>query len=137
MRTCKVLLGVAAIAGLWLGASAALADDAPPAGPRAEWCKQNPEKCKELRAKREAFCKENPQKCEEMKQKAAQRQEFCKQNPEKCEQQRAAMKQRMADLKAKCDADPAKCEEMKQQARARWKERHGANPPENSAPPAQ
>ena len=132
VRLYKALLGVASIAFLCLGASLALADDAPPAGPRAEWCKQNPEKCKELRAKREAFCKDNPQKCEQMKQKAAERQEFCKQNPEKCEQQRAAMKQRRSDLKAQCDADPAKCDEIKQQARERWKARHGMNPPANS-----
>ena len=132
MRVHKSLLvlGMAAVAGLWLGAGRALADDtAPPTGPRAEWCKQNPEKCQELRAKREAFCKDNPQKCEQMKQRMAERQEFCKQNPEKCAEQRAAMKQHMADLKAKCDADPAKCDEMKQAARERWQARHGMNAP--------
>ena len=73
MKPHKTLLALASIAGLLLGASLALADDAsppvsPPAMPGPEFCKANPARCEEARAKHAAFCQENPQKCEQMKQ---------------------------------------------------------------------
>jgi len=131
MRRHLILLGALAIAGLLLGASFALADDAPsaqepPPMPGPGYCKENPGKCEAARARHEAWCKENPQKCEQMKAQRTQRREFCQQNPQQCEQQRAQMQQHRAEMKAKCAADPAKCEEMKQQMRARWQEHMGA-----------
>ena len=142
MRLRASLLGFAAIAGLWLGASLARAEDAPPPMPPGgpEFCKQNPAKCEEWRAKRDAFCKANPQRCEELKQRRAEREAFCKQNPQKCEQQRAALKARHEEMQARCSEDPAKCDQIKQQMRERWKEHHpGAPAPSESAPsePAQ
>jgi hypothetical protein len=117
MRIHRTLLGITTVAGLWLGAGMALAEDtATPAGP-------------DRRAKREAWCKENPEQCEAWKQKRVEREAFCKENPETCEQQRAARKQRRAELKAKCEADPEKCDELKQQMRERWKARKGAGGP--------
>jgi hypothetical protein len=136
MRLRAVLPGLAAAAGLWL-AGVALADEAappplPPGGP--EFCKQNPAKCEEMRAKRDAFCKENPDRCAELEQKRAERQEFCKQNPEKCQEQRALMQQRRAEIQKRCAEDPAKCDQIKQQMRERWKTRHGGSRP--SGPPS-
>jgi hypothetical protein len=141
MRAHRTMLALAGTAGLLLGGGLALADDATPSPhPKREWCQQNPEKCQEKRARREAFCAENPEKCEQMKQKRAERREWCKQNPQQCEQQRAEWKQRKAELKAKCAADPASCDAMKQQMRERRKQRMGggagdASPP--AEPPAQ
>jgi hypothetical protein len=52
---------------------------------RREECKANPEKCRaEAQARREQWCKDNPEKCREMKAKVEQRREECKANPEKC-----------------------------------------------------
>jgi hypothetical protein len=123
MRIYRSFLALTAVAGLWFGAGAIVADDTTPADP-------------DRRARREAWCKENPEKCEQWKQKRAEREAFCKQNPETCEQQRAERKQRRAELQAKCAADPAKCDEMKQQMRERWKTRKGAGaPPAYDKPP--
>ena len=155
MHLHKTALGFISIAGLWLGASLALADDVAPAGHPggpgggSEWCKENPGKCEEARAKHEAFCKENPEKCEQWNQKRAEREAYCKDNPQKCAEQREQFKQHRAEMKAKCEADPAKCEEMKQARRERFMKRHGngSEPSEHgadahpggppSAPPAQ
>ena len=52
---------------------------------RREQCKADPEKCRaEAQARREQWCKDNPEKCREMKAKAEERREQCKANPEKC-----------------------------------------------------
>jgi len=132
MRLHQTLLGLTAIASLLLGTRGALADDVSPPPPRgAAFCKENPGKCEEGRAKHAAFCKDNPEKCEQMREKRAERRDLCKQNPEKCEEQRAALKQHRAEMHAKCEADPTQCDEMKQQARERWKAHHG-----NASPPA-
>jgi len=142
MKWHTTLLGFFSLALTLLFASLSLAEDtAPPAaGPgNSAWCKENPDKCAELRAKHEALCKENPEKCEQMKQRRAERAEFCKQNPEKCAEQRERFQQRRAEMKAKCDADPAKCEQMKQKRRERFMQRHGgAAPPDapGGNPPA-
>jgi hypothetical protein len=137
MRPHKILLVLAPIAGFLLAASLVFAEDAPPATPppsgpgsghMREFCKQNPGKCEEARAKHAAFCQENPEKCEQMKQRRAERQAYCEQNPEKCEQQRAQMKQHRAEMQAKCAADPAKCQEMKQQMRGHFQGKHGSGP---------
>lgn len=128
MRRHEFLLSLVSVAGLLLGANAlAEENSAQHEGDpgTSEWCKENPGKCEEMRAKREAFCKENPEKCADFKQKRAEREAACKANPEKCAEQREKFKQHRAEMKAKCDADPAKCEEMKQARRERFKKRHG------------
>ncbi|HXK25801.1 MAG TPA: hypothetical protein VMS55_24245 [Myxococcota bacterium] len=128
MRLRHAFLGSASavLFVLGLAAGSALADDNPPPMPGAAWCKENPGKCKEARAKHEQWCKDNPKQCEQWKQKRAERQEFCKNNPKKCEEERAAMKKRMQEVQAECAKDPAKCEQTKQQMRERMQERHGA-----------
>jgi len=97
-----------------------------------QWCKDNPEKCRELKAKaeerraqckadpekcraemqaqREQWCKANPEKCRELKAKAEQRREECKANPEKCRDMKARAEQRREE----CKADPAKCRPARQ-----------------------
>ena len=67
-----------------------------------EFCKANPEKCREMQARREQ-CKADPEKCRAEKQ--ARREQWCKDNPEKCGQMKAKMEER----RKLCQADPAKC----------------------------
>ena len=45
---------------------------------RHEWCKNNPEKCKE---KREEWCKNNPEKCKAHQER---REQWCKDHPDSC-----------------------------------------------------
>ncbi len=76
----------------------ALAQDAPPPaaggqGKGAEWCKANPEKCKQLR--------------EQMREK-------CAADPVACEQKKAQIKER---IREKCQADPEACKEKAGQMR--------------------
>ena len=135
MRLQHRLFALLATSSLMAGALSALADDgAPPPLPHKEFCKDNPGKCEEARAKRQEFCKTSPEKCEQMKQKHAERREFCKANPEKCKKQREEMHARRAEMEARCKADPAKCEEMKDQARQKMHDWMGKPPP--APPPA-
>jgi flagellar motility protein MotE (MotC chaperone) len=125
MSLRNLLLGFASAACLCLGASLALADDAPPAPHTdSKWCKDNPGKCEEARKKHEAWCKDNPEQCEHWKQKAAERREWCEKNPEKCEEKKARMRERMAEIEEKCAKDPEHCDEIKAKAKERWKKHH-------------
>lgn len=55
---------------------------------RREACKADPEKCRqELIAQHEKMCAQNPEKCREMKARMEQRRAECKADPEKCRQQ--------------------------------------------------
>ena len=69
---------------------------------REEWCKANPERCAQARAKieeRRKECQADPEKCKaERKAKAG---EWCKAHPEKCKEMQAKRKQ--------CEANPADC----------------------------
>jgi len=68
---------------------------------RREQCKADPEKCRaEMQARREQWCTDNPEKCREMKAKAEQRRAFCKAEPEKC---RAEMQARSDERFKKAD----------------------------------
>jgi len=70
---------------------------------RREACKADPEKCRqEQAAMREKMCAQNPEKCREMKAKMEQRREACKADPEKCRLEQQA---RAADHFKKTDAD--------------------------------
>src|SRR5690349_13973871 len=113
MRQC-ILVAVAAT--MWLATIPALAADGAPdttAKPaakgtpeqkarREEWCKANPEKCKEMQARREQ-CKADPEKCKAERQ--AKREEWCKANPERCAQTKAKMEER----RKQCEANPSSC----------------------------
>ncbi len=139
MRMQQFLIAATATAGLLCSPLLALADDGgPPPLPRKEFCKENPGKCDEARARRREFCATNPEKCEQqreqLKAKRAERQEFCKANPEKCEAQREQMKAKRAEMQARCKADPGKCEEMKQEARKKSQDRMGGPPPSELKP---
>ena len=76
-----------------------------------QWCRDNPEKCRELKAKAEQHreeCKANPERCRaEMK---ARREQWCKDNPEKCRELKAKAEQHREE----CKADPAKCRPARQ-----------------------
>jgi hypothetical protein len=98
-----------------------------------QWCKANPEKCKEMQAwreqckadpekckadqqarmkEREARCKAEPEKCKGEQQ--ARREQWCKANPEQCKEQQARREQ--------CKADPEKCRaEVRAQSQERFK----------------
>ncbi|MBY0270294.1 MAG: hypothetical protein K2X06_10520 [Burkholderiales bacterium] len=72
-------------------------------GAMGETCKAGPEQCRRERmAMREKMCAQNPEKCKEMKAKMEQRREACKADPEKCRQQHQA---RAAEHFKKSDAD--------------------------------
>ena len=129
-----ILFRVVALAMVLCSPLATLADDGPPPMPGREFCKENPGKCEEARARRQEFCTANPEKCEQMKARRAERREFCQANPEKCQEQREQMKARRAELQAKCQADPVKCDEMKDQSRKRFQDRMGGPPPPVPSP---
>ena len=60
-----------------------------------QWCKDNPEKCREMKAKaeqRREQCKADPEKCRAEAQ--ARREQWCKDNPEKCRELKARMEER-------------------------------------------
>ncbi|MGH8641104.1 MAG: hypothetical protein ACRET6_05305 [Burkholderiales bacterium] len=89
----RLLIVAATFAALAVTASASLAAD----GANRE----------ERKARFEEWCKANPGKCEEAKAKAQQRREECKADPEKC---RAESKARLEQF---CRDNPEKCQEMK------------------------
>jgi hypothetical protein len=45
---------------------------------RGEWCKNNPEKCKERREHRREWCKNNPDACKK------KHEEWCEKHPDRC-----------------------------------------------------
>lgn len=58
---------------------------------RREVCKADPEKCRQERmAQREKICAQNPEKCREMKARMEQRRAQCQADPQKCQQERQA-----------------------------------------------
>jgi len=77
---------VAALALAWCGIAAAQSAEGPA----------------ERQARREQWCKDNPEKCREMQAKAKARQEECKANPEKC---RAEMQARQEERFRAADAN--------------------------------
>ena len=82
-----------------------------------QWCKDNPEKCREAKARadqRREQCKADPEKCRAEAQ--ARREQWCKDNPEKCREIKAKAQQR----REQCQADPEKC---RAEAQARGRER--------------
>ena len=92
--------------GYMLAAPGAYAADAPPEKPGAAFCQQNPQKCEEMRAKRDAFCKNNPQTCEAGKDRRDARRAYCEENPEKCKALREEHAQRREKMKAYCEESP-------------------------------
>jgi hypothetical protein len=66
-------------------------------------CKADPEKCRaERQARREKWCAENPEKCKELRARMEKRRELCKANPEQCRKEREA---RFTERFRKADAD--------------------------------
>ena len=51
---------------------------------REQWCKANPEKCREMEARREQWCKDNPERCGQMKARMEERRKQCEANPAEC-----------------------------------------------------
>jgi len=121
MRQLFILLTL--IAALGASAGALLAADGAPGESRAErrarleqWCKDNPEKCREAKAKLGQWreqCKAEPEKCRAEMQAGAQ--QWCKDNPEKCRELKAKAEQRREE----CRADPEKCRAEREALRER------------------
>jgi EF hand len=84
-----------------------------------QWCRDNPEKCREEKARaqqRREECKANPEKCRTEAQ--ARREQWCKDNPEKCREEKARAQQRREE----CKANPEKCRaEAQAQSEQRFK----------------
>jgi len=128
----RLLIAVAAVTLLIAPAVPTLAADSAPGatgrpdggmapadrkGRYEQWCKDNPEKCREMKAKaeeRREQCKADPEKCRAEAQ--ARREQWCKDNPEKCREMKAKAEQR----REQCKADPEKC---RAEAQARVRER--------------
>ncbi len=92
VRATKIVYALILALSLIPGPAALAADPAAPtpaagdtgtSGDRhhGDWCKNNPEKCKERHERREEWCKKNPEKCAEHKQR---HDEWCKAHPDKC-----------------------------------------------------
>ncbi len=123
----RLFLAVVAAALVGAGIVPALAAEGQPArdadkqAKREAWCKENPEKCKEVQAKmkeRQAQCKADPEKCKAERQAKAE--EWCKANPEKCKEMKAHHEQ--------CKANPEKCR-AERQAKMEERRKHcEANP---------
>lgn len=70
---------------------------------RRAQCKADPEKClQERQAQREKMCAQNPEKCKEMKARMEEHRAQCKADPKKCEQERQA---KMDQRFKKADSD--------------------------------
>lgn len=66
-------------------------------------CKADPEKCRQERqAQREKMCAQNPEKCREMKARMEERRAQCQADPQKCAQERQA---KMDQRFKKADSD--------------------------------
>jgi SRSO17 transposase len=65
-------------------------------GEHREWCKANPQECKERREQRREWCKKNPEECQK------KREAWCQNNPEKC-------KERREHRREWCEKNPDKC----------------------------
>ncbi|MCE7902815.1 MAG: hypothetical protein DYH20_09230 [Gammaproteobacteria bacterium PRO9] len=99
--------------------------DSPKAGNRGmHFCKDNPDQCKDMRARRGEFCQQNPDKCKAMKEKRQQMRDYCKANPDKCKAEREQFKAKRDEIRAKCKADPDKCEQIKQEARQQFRDKY-------------
>lgn len=87
MRPVFPLLLLVALCGTGLGPVPARADDHGDAG--SSWCQQNPDKCANLKARREDYCKRNPQSCETSEPRRDSRGKgSCDDSREKCDSRR-------------------------------------------------
>jgi Skp family chaperone for outer membrane proteins len=124
MPVNKLLL-VPALLLAALAANPAFADDT--AGTRAEkreqWCKDNPAKCEEAKARRDAFCKNNPTTCEHRREEREEMKAECDKDPAKCEKLKEERKARHARMHEACKANPAECEKRRAEHRERREER--------------
>lgn len=120
--TRRLLLNTAALC-LALAAGAAHAGDDSRAAQREQWCKDNPAKCEEVKARHEAFCKENPQTCEERKAAREKRKAECEANPAACRKMKDERKARHEKMKAACKDNPKECEKRRKEMRERRKDR--------------
>jgi hypothetical protein len=119
----RLFIRLAVIVVLGTSAGALLAAEGAPGESRAErrarleqWCKDNPEKCREAKAKLEQWreqCKADPEKCRAEMQAGAQ--QWCKENPEKCRELKAKAERRREE----CRADPEKCRAEREALRER------------------
>jgi len=129
----RQILACLFLAGFGLAAQAQEAAPATPkSSPNAQQpCKDHPGTGGRFKERHEAFCKDNPQRCEEMKAKREQMREQCKQDPAACEKKREEMRTKMKErFEERCKADPQRCEAMKK----RWEEHQQQRPTPGKAP---
>ena len=103
----------------------ALAAD--PASPGdGQWCKDNPAKCEERKARRAEFCKKNPETCKQRKAELEKKKQWCKDNPAECKKMREERHARHERMREKCEANKEKCEERKEEFKEHRQERSAA-----------
>jgi len=95
----RLLIAVAAVTLLTASAVPSLAADGAPGATVRPDSGMAPA---DRKARFEQWCKDNPEKCREMKAKAEQRREQCKADPEKC---RAEMQARVRERFKKADTN--------------------------------
>lgn len=101
------ILSALAVLSLFSFASLARADDTPlpTKHPVAERCRADPQKCREAREKWRAWCKQNPERCEQLKQQRKEMREQCKKDPQTCAEKRKEMREKIEQLRQeKADA---------------------------------
>ena len=106
-------------------ATPALADDTADtrAQKREQWCKDNPAKCEELKARKDRFCDENPETCEHRRAEREELKAACEKDPARCEQLKAERKARHEKMKQWCKDNPAECEKRRAERKERREER--------------
>lgn len=78
-----------------------------PAGhPIAERCRAEPQKCREAREKWLAWCKQNPDRCADIKQRRKELREQCHQDPSSCAEKRKQMHEKIEQLRHEGTAAP-------------------------------
>lgn len=94
-----MLKSLSTLAVLFCLAGPALAEDVPPMGDGA-WCRDNPDKCQEMKQRMQEKCAADPQRCEQMKARAAKWREQCQADPQACEEKKAKLRDRMEKRRA-------------------------------------
>lgn len=120
------LLAFCLILGLGLNANAQEGPANVPTGSqKAMHCTQDPEACQRLQGRLEGYCKDNPERCAEFRAKREEMRQKCAQDPAACEKQRQEMRAKARErFEERCKTDPQRCEAMKK----RWEEHKGKHP---------
>ena len=113
-----------------LAASPAFAGDefVPEGAPAKDgkFCKENPAKCEEWKARHEQFCKNNPETCKQGAAAREKRRAWCDANPKECQKLKEERQARHQKMREWCHANPGECKERREEMKQRRKARSDA-----------